>query len=100
VEGQVSASVLRAALPERLESVGQCIPPAASPAADRPQAPVPASANAPEARVDGQVSASVPVVREQAADSFRLPAKRRVRNEPERTPAVAASSIRRPKKAR
>lgn len=93
-------SVLRVALQERPEFVGPCIPPAVNPPADRPRADGPALDSVREVRVDVLASASVPADREQAPDSFHLLARHRVRNEPDRTPAVAANNIRRPKKAR
>jgi hypothetical protein len=93
-------SVPREALPVRPERVVPCILRAARPAEARPQARVPASASAPEDPVDDPVSASVPVVPTQGQDSCRLQAKRRVRSVPRRARAVAASSIRRLKKAR
>lgn len=95
---QVAASAIglsRAALPERPERGVPCIRLGMRPAA-HPRARVPALASAPE-WVDGPALARVPAER---PGSFRLRAKRRVRNAPAPMHGVDASNIPRQKKAR
>lgn len=89
-------SIRRVELQEGLEPAGPCIRPEAS-LADRRQARVRALASAPVV-VPALVSAPVDLA--EHPDSFRLPVRHRVHSVRDRTRAVAASSIRRLKKAR
>lgn len=94
---EATASARKEDLPERPEYAAPCTPRAMRPP-ERPQARVPASVSAPEwVHAPALVSAQVPAER---PDSCRLLAKRRVRSVPAPMHAVAASNIRRAKKAR
>ena len=100
-EGPDTASVHREeGLPARPERAVPCILLAASPAEGRPQGRVPASGSVlrePDAPALGSVLA---VDQEWEPALCRLPARHRAPRAQDRAHAAAASSIRRPKKAR